>query len=55
MSLVFLENCLYKKAYCHFCQLTLLNISLSVETAIGFQCNLLSSWQSNSKHDDDCN
>ena len=27
--------------YCYFCQLALLNISLSVETASGSQCNSL--------------
>ena len=41
MSLVFLKIVLVKGVYYYFCQLALLNISLSVETANGSQCNSL--------------
>ena len=41
MSLVFQKIVLIKGVYCYFCQLALLNISLSVETANGSQCNSL--------------
>ena len=41
MSLVFYKIVLVKVVYCYFCQLALLNISLSVETENGSQCNLL--------------
>ena len=50
---MFLENCFYKKSvYFYFCQLTLLSISLSVNTANGSPCNSRSSLQSNSKYGD---
>ena len=39
MSLVFWKIAFIKEVYCNFCQLALLNISLSVETANGSQCN----------------
>ena len=41
MSLVFEKIILVKGVYCYFCQLALLNISLSIETASGSQCNSL--------------
>ena len=41
MSLVFYKIVLMKGVYCYFCQLALLNIFLSVETANGCQCNSL--------------
>ena len=36
-----------KRGYCSFCQLALLNISLSVEVENDSQCNSFSSEQSN--------
>ena len=39
MSLVFQKIVLIKGVYSNFCQLALLNISLSVQTASGSQCN----------------
>ena len=54
MSLVFLENCFYTaKSVMLF--LSLLNISLLVETTHGSQSNSFSSYQPNSKHDNDFN
>ena len=41
MSRVFKKIILIKEVYCNFCQLALLNISSSVETASGSQCNSL--------------
>ena len=54
MSLVLLENCFYTaKSVMLF--LSLLNISLLVETTNGSQSNSLSSYQPNSKHGNDFN
>ena len=54
MSLVLLENCFYTaKSVMLF--LSLLNISLLVETTNGSQSNSFSPWQSNSKNGHDFN
>ena len=51
---MFLKNCVYKKSVFYFGQTALPNIFLSVVTVSGSRCNLLSSWQFNSKHGDRC-
>ena len=46
MSFLLLKIVLVKRVYYYFCQLELLNISIPVDTAKGFECTLLFSEQS---------